>query len=54
MWSAVGMTRSLGRDGSVVGGDDCNDTSDFTYPGAAVNSPSVCALDSTMMEILIV
>ena len=32
-------------DVSVVGGDDCNDTSDFTYPGAAVNSPSVCAQD---------
>ncbi|MGC6510397.1 MAG: putative metal-binding motif-containing protein, partial [Myxococcota bacterium] len=32
-------------DVSVIGGDDCQDNSDFTYPGAAVNSPGVCAQD---------
>ena len=32
-------------DVSVVGGGDCNDSSDFTYPGAAVNNPNVCAQD---------
>ena len=35
------------RQGSVtvIGGGDCQDNSDFTYPGAAVNSPGVCAQD---------
>ena len=27
------------------GGGDCNDYQDFTYPGAAVNSPGICAQD---------
>ena len=29
-----------------TGGDDCNDTSDFIYSGAAVNSPGICATGS--------
>ena len=32
-------------DSSVVGGEDCNDNSDFTFPGAAINSPGVCSQD---------